>query len=1082
MRKVLIVTTIILLISSFSAFSDIPHLITYQGRLTDDMGVPVADGGYDLTFTIYDDSTSGTALWSETHGITTESGLFNVQLGSSISLDDSIFALNPDLFIGMLLSASGTEMSPRARVTSSAFSFHSLHADTAAYALSAAVNGADGWVDDGSVVRLETIDDSVGIGTSTPSAKLDVNGDVVITGRASIGLSNTNTGAYGFVVGAMNEVTEETASVTGGSYNVANAYNSHIGGGMSNFASGMNSTIGGGTGDSATSSATTIAGGANNVASGMTSSIGGGLGNRTMGNATVIAGGRLNTAQQNYSTIAGGDDNTTIASYSFIGGGYRNYAHGEYSTIAGGSADTIIDIGDYGFIGGGESNLMWGNHGVIAGGSHHFLGGEYSAILGGFADTISGYADYSYLFGINSNLDEDSTFMVDMPHIVFGDQSTGYEFPDTRGADGQMMVTDANGQLSWSDPVNPNAAGWVDDGTVVRLATGTDKVGIGTSNPSAKLTVNGDGVILGKTTFGVSHTNNGDYATISGGYGGFALGSYAVVSGGNANHAEDHYSTVSGGTFNWATGHVSTVGGGALNKARGDFSTVAGGGGPANLDSNYANGNYATVPGGRSNGATGHYSFAAGYRAKAIHEGAFVWADYTDADFASTANNQFLIRASGGAVIEGKTTFGVNQTNSGDYATITGGAYCHALDNYAVVCGGISNRAESAYTIVGGGSGNRAEAAYSTIVGGFLNKATEVGATISGGAFNKARGQYSVIGGGGGSIEYDSNYAIGNYSTVPGGRRNGAVGDHSFAAGYRAKADHEGAFVWADYTSADFASTGVDQFLIRAGGGVGIGLTSPKGLLDITDNADGIALHISSADRDIVWQTGQSLQLGDWNGSIFNPRMRINSNGNVGVNTTAPNGALHVKGNTDGVALHLSNASGDITWPTDNTLNIGTWSGTVFDEHMRITAGGNVGIGVTSTPNILTIVRYSSTDPIADAWTTWSSRRWKENIQPLEDALDKVQRLRGVSFDWKETGKSDIGLIAEEVGEVVPEVVAFEDNGIDAQSVEYARLVALLIESIKEQQVSIIEQQQSIENLELQVTELKSLIESQKSK
>lgn len=113
---------------------------------------------------------------------------------------------------------------------------------------------------------------------------------------------------------------------------------------------------------------------------------------------------------------------------------------------------------------------------------------------------------------------------------------------------------------------------------------------------------------------------------------------------------------------------------------------------------------------------------------------------------------------------------------------------------------------------------------------------------------------------------------------------------------------------------------------------------------------------------------------------------------------------------------------------------------------------GNIGIGVRPPENILTVKRSSETNPIADGWTTYSSRRWKSDIKPLEGALDKVERLRGVSFDWREDGKHDIGLIAEEVGEVVPEVVAYEENGSDAKSVDYARLVPLLVESIKEQQ------------------------------
>ncbi len=76
----------------------------------------------------------------------------------------------------------------------------------------------------------------------------------------------------------------------------------------------------------------------------------------------------------------------------------------------------------------------------------------------------------------------------------------------------------------------------------------------------------------------------------------------------------------------------------------------------------------------------------------------------------------------------------------------------------------------------------------------------------------------------------------------------------------------------------------------------------------------------------------------------------------------------------------------------------------------------------------------------------FSSRRWKTDIRPLERSLSLVQKLQGVRYRWKASGDPDIGLIAEEVGEVLPEVVQYADNGEDARSVQYARLVAVLIE------------------------------------
>ena len=138
---------------------------------------------------------------------------------------------------------------------------------------------------------------------------------------------------------------------------------------------------------------------------------------------------------------------------------------------------------------------------------------------------------------------------------------------------------------------------------------------------------------------------------------------------------------------------------------------------------------------------------------------------------------------------------------------------------------------------------------------------------------------------------------------------------------------------------------------------------------------------------------------------------------------------------------------------------------------------GNVGIGVRPPENILTVKRSSETDPIADGWTTYSSRRWKTGIKPIEGALDKVEQLRGVSFDWRENGKHDIGLIAEEVGKVVPEVVAYEENGSDAKSVDYARLVPLLVESIKEQQRVIRKQDAALAELSARMANFEAALQ-----
>lgn len=126
-------------------------------------------------------------------------------------------------------------------------------------------------------------------------------------------------------------------------------------------------------------------------------------------------------------------------------------------------------------------------------------------------------------------------------------------------------------------------------------------------------------------------------STVGGGYANTASGPYATVGGGYANTASEADATVSGGDNNLASGWYATVGGGSANTAS-------------------ASG--ATVPGGTNNTAAGMDSFAAGHRAGANHMGSFVWGDSTDADFASTANGQFAIRAGGGVkVVRGQSTF-----------------------------------------------------------------------------------------------------------------------------------------------------------------------------------------------------------------------------------------------------------------------------------------------------------------------------------------------------------------------------------------------------------------------------------------
>lgn len=92
-----------------------------------------------------------------------------------------------------------------------------------------------------------------------------------------------------------------------------------------------------------------------------------------------------------------------------------------------------------------------------------------------------------------------------------------------------------------------------------------------------------------------------------------------------------------------------------------------------------------------------------------------------------------------------------------------------------------------------------------------------------------------------------------------------------------------------------------------------------------------------------------------------------------------------------------------------------------------------------------------------------SSLRYKTNIAELDGGLETIARLRPVSFEWKATGKTDIGLIAEEVAAIAPGAVAFDAQG--SPGIDYQSLTAMLIQAVQDQQRQIHELERRIAEL-----------------
>ncbi|MCP4710870.1 MAG: tail fiber domain-containing protein, partial [Planctomycetes bacterium] len=209
-----------------------------------------------------------------------------------------------------------------------------------------------------------------------------------------------------------------------------------------------------------------------------------------------------------------------------------------------------------------------------------------------------------------------------------------------------------------------------------------------------------------------------------------------------------------------------------------------------------------------------------------------------------------------------------------------------------------------------------------------------------------------------------------------------------------------------------------------------------------------------------------------------------NFTGNVGIGTSSPSDKLQVEnysGNTSAKIRAQSGGQsslklfegGDYGFefqydgdPDKLYLLSRNFTG---NEAVRMTwqKDGNVGIG-SSTPERKLYVNGDAGG--AEAWHNDSDARLKKNITTIENALQKVQNLRGVKFEWSETqnhpqGKQ-IGFIGQETEKVVPEVVDVIDG---TYSMQYAPLTALLVEAVKQQQKQIESMKEEIETLKDQL-------------
>lgn len=221
------------------------------------------------------------------------------------------------------------------------------------------------------------------------------------------------------------------------------------------------------------------------------------------------------------------------------------------------------------------------------------------------------------------------------------------------------------------------------------------------------------------------------------------------------------------------------------------------------------------------------------------------------------------------------------------------------------------------------------------------------------------------------------------------------------------------------------------------GANVGIGTTSPTAKLHVSSSTGGV-FEIDGAGATTI--------------------LYVTASGNVGIGTITPGATLDVIGNVRATSF-TGSFSGSVVAAGSNTQIIYNNAGVLAGSTNLVFNGSNVGIGSASPAFPLDVNGTARVTTLIET----STKILKENIQPYSTDINKFKKLKPVSFNWKDTKKEDIGLIAEDLNKVFPEFVS-KDNGKPV-GIHYGKLAAIFINVIKEQQ-------ERIEALEKQVKKL----------
>ncbi|MDA8428742.1 MAG: tail fiber domain-containing protein [Geobacteraceae bacterium] len=1076
------------------AFAGVPQTINYQGYITNN-GTPVNNMATNVTFSLYSSNpTRNNPVWFDTHSVTPVNGIYNVQLGSQKALNAPF-----DVPYWLGISVAGSAL-PLQQLSSGPYALRAGVADS--LATGATVPGVTPWVSTTSTTFQATNNNAYILNNSTPAT-------ITLPGNAAIGdiIKVNAQGAGGYTFNTVNgqsitgngisadysawlpraasKIWRSLASSADGSKFYAAAYGDYIWKSVDGGASWAIS------GNASVQNWQAIASSSDGTK--LIAAVSGGLLYTSSDSGATwtpreIVGGE-GSVSRSWQAVASTSDGTMLFAVTNGAGGQiwgstdsgatwtnkgisSNWS--SIATSADGAKVVAAATGGYVWLS-GNSGSSWNSTGPQVGQTKN-----WGAVASSADGTKLVAADDFYIYTFD-NLGNNWQ-QANVP---------AYAFMKWRSlassADGTILA--ANGYVgpvgylqasvfvsidsgkNWSQqylfgidtqnssPTSLPLAISADGGAVAVAQSNTDYIYLsgktkftGSQYSAAELVYAGNGqwVVNQPGAIGQGNVTTGSNALVGGTFN-TVNGINSVISGGSTNVVTAPNATIAGGVLNTA-GSGATVSGGSTNNASGGSSSIGGGIG------NTSSGSYSTIAGGQSNIASGSYS--------AIGGGTLNSAGGSDSIVSGGSSNN----ASGlGATVFG----GTNNSANGWRSTITGGLYNTASGNTSIILGGDSNTASGPYSTVVGGTTNSATDWYSLAAGCSANAAHSGAfvwsdsqcATFS----STAPNQFLVKAAGG--VGINKNNPVAGALDVSGNTLvSGNLGIGTLTPNRQLHLAHSGGVemsmlvsdglanfrTWNIWTSGGAGvaqnlnfrllndlgtATTLDAFHLNSDGSAWLNGTLASGGLAST-LAGGIAVNGTSTSSYGVQGTStnsvgvvgiSSNNTGIWGQANAGTAVDGMSTSGVGVlgRSTSGNGVKGTTGNA--IAIYAVNNSTDAPaiegWNQGSGYIYRGWSGASPAIKFWVDNNGNAWIGGTLTQA--------------------SDIRLKTDIQPLKNTLDKVLRLRGVSYVMKadKSRTRKIGVIAQELEQEYPELVATDDKGM--KSVAYANLTAVLIEAVK---------------------------------